>query len=62
MVARTTLAVSSRTRNRLKHLGSKRETYDEILQRLMDFAEERAFYRHQMGILTGSKFHSLDEV
>jgi hypothetical protein len=33
----TSLRVTKQTRNRLSEIGSKRETYDKIIQRLIDF-------------------------
>ena len=62
MVATTTLAVRPPTRDRLRGFGAKGESYDDILRRLMDIAEESAFFRRQVRILKESKFHSLDEV
>ena len=35
----TSLRVTRETRNRLADLGSKDETFDEIIQRLIDFHE-----------------------
>jgi hypothetical protein len=35
----TSLRVTRETRNRLADLGSKDETFDEIIQRLIDFRE-----------------------
>jgi hypothetical protein len=61
-VATTTLAVKHPTRDRLRGFGAKGESCDDILRRLMDIAEESAFYRRQVRILKASKFHSLDEV
>lgn len=36
----TTIPIEKDTRDRLKRFGSKDETYDEILDRLMDYLEE----------------------
>jgi len=33
---RTTIAISKETRDQLKELGKKGETYDEILRKLID--------------------------
>ena len=38
MSRRTTIQVSVETRNMLKRLGRKGETYDEIIRRLMERA------------------------
>jgi hypothetical protein len=57
----TTLPVRKPTRDRLRSFGIKGESYDQILQRLMEIAEESAFWDRQARILKGSRFHSLDE-
>ena len=58
----TTLPVRKPTRDRLRSFGMKGESYDEILQRLMEIAEESAFWDRQVRILKESRFHSIDEV
>jgi len=40
---RTVIQIQSDTRERLKDLGTKRETYDDLINRLLDFWE----YNHQ---------------
>lgn len=62
MQGRTTLPVRKTTRDRLRTFGRKGESYDEILRRLMEIAEESAFYERQVRILKESRFHSLSEV
>ncbi len=62
MQGRTTLPVRKATRDRLRTFGKKGESYDEILRRLMEIAEESAFYERQMRILKESRFHSISEV
>ena len=62
MQGRTTLPVRKATRDRLRSFGRKGESYDEILARLMEIAEESAFWDRQVRILKGSGFHSIDEV
>ena len=37
----TTIKVKKETRNRLADLGSKRETYDQIINRLVEFYSRR---------------------
>ena len=37
----TSLRVTRETRNRLSEIGSKDETFDEIIQRLIDFYKEQ---------------------
>ncbi|HYY48812.1 MAG TPA: hypothetical protein VFA17_09055 [Thermoplasmata archaeon] len=62
MQDRTTLPVRKATRDRLKAFGRKGESYDEILHRLMEVAEESAFYERQVRILRESRFHPASEV
>jgi hypothetical protein len=40
---RTVIQIQSDTRERLKDLGTKRETYDDLINRLLDFWE----YNHE---------------
>ena len=40
VMPRTTVPLEQRTRDRLKRYGSKGESYDQVLNRLMDFLEE----------------------
>jgi hypothetical protein len=62
MQERTTLPIRKATRDRLRVFGRKGETYDDILRRLMEIAEESAFYERQVTILKESRFHSLSEI
>ena len=62
MQSLTTIPVSRATRDKLKRLGSKGETYDAILRRLLESAEDRLFYGRQKRILETSEFVPLDEV
>jgi uncharacterized membrane protein len=39
-MARTTISLETETRDRLKALGRKGETYDELVNRLIDHFEE----------------------
>ena len=39
----TTIAVSEMVRDRLKSLGSKGETYDEILARILDVVDRETY-------------------
>jgi hypothetical protein len=62
MQDRTTLPIRKATRHRLRAFGRKGESYDEILCRLMEVAEESEFYERQVRILKESRFHPLSEV
>lgn len=52
----TTIALESKTRDALKQLGAKTETYDDILNRLVEIAKMHEFYRQQRWILENEKF------
>lgn len=59
----TTIPVEKETRDRLRSLGKKGETYDAILKRLMSLAEYEEFMDRQYERLKDRKaFVSLDEL
>jgi hypothetical protein len=47
----TTIQLDARTKDRLKSMGKKGETYNEIVLRLVDLAEYESFMRKQYQIL-----------
>ncbi len=62
-MATTTIPVERETRDRLRSLGKKGETYDEILKRLMSLAVYEEFMGRQYERLKDKKaFVSLDEL
>ena len=62
-MATTTIPVERDTRDRLRSLGKKGETYDKILRRLMSLAEYEEFMNRQYERLKDRKaFVSLDEL
>jgi hypothetical protein len=62
-MATTTIPVERETRDRLRSLGKKGETYNEILKRLMSLAEYEEFMDRQYERLKDRKaFVSLDEL
>lgn len=62
-MATTTIPVEKETRDRLRSLGKKGETYNEILKRLMSLAEFEEFMDRQYERLKDKKaFVSLDEL
>jgi hypothetical protein len=62
-MATTTIPVERETRDRLRLLGKKGETYDAILKRLMSLAEYEEFMDRQYERLKDRKaFVSLDEL
>ena len=62
MAAITTIPVTTTTRDRLRRLGHKGETYDTILQRLVQEAEEGHIYERQRHILETEEFVPLAEL
>jgi len=58
----TTIPLSPNTRDALKKLGVKGETYDDILRRLIQLAEQAAFLERQKRILTAEEFTPLADV
>ena len=63
MMATTTIPVERETRDRLRSLGKKGETYNEILNRLMSLAEYEGFMDRQYERLKDKKaFVFLDEL
>lgn len=62
-MATTTIPVERETRDRLRSLGKKGETYDEILKRLMSLAAYEEFMDRQYERLKDKKaFVSLDDL
>lgn len=62
-MATTTIPVERETRDRLRALGKKGETYNEILKRLMSLAKYEEFMDRQYERLKDRKaFVSLDEL
>jgi len=62
-MATTTIPLEKETRDRLRMLGRKGETYDQILKRLMSIAEYEEFMETQYERLKDKKnFVSLDEL
>jgi hypothetical protein len=62
-VATTTIPVEKETRDRLRSLGKKGETYTQILNRLMSSAMYEEFMERQYERLKDKKaFVSLDEL
>ena len=59
----TTIPVSKAIRDRLRSFGSKGETYDEILRRLMERVDYEEFRERQYRLLKEKeKFVPLDEI
>lgn len=59
----TTIPVKKETRDRLRSLGRKGETYDQILRKLISLAEYEGFMERQYKRLKDKDaFISLDEI
>jgi len=43
----TTVKVTKRTRDRLAELGNKKETYEDVISKLIDFYEKNASGRNE---------------
>ena len=58
----TTIPLNKSTRDLLKKFGKKGETYDEVLRRLIEIAEQVEFFKKQKRILDEEEFISIDQV
>lgn len=59
----TTIQLTTEVRDRLKNLGKKGETYNDIIQRLLESSEYVEFMRENYRILdTEGHWTSLDEL
>ena len=58
----TTIPLSKETRDLLKKFGQKGETYDALIRRLLDMAEQIEFARKQKRILAEEEFVPIDQV
>ncbi len=58
----TTIQISKMTRDQLRHLGRKGETYDQVLNRLIEMARKTAFFKDVDRILETEEFVPLEEV
>jgi len=62
MATPTTIQISKETREELRQLGKKGETYDELIQRLMEIAKRIEFFDDIDRILETEEFVPLDEI
>ena len=58
----TTIPLSKETRDLLKRYGQKGETYDDLIRRLLEVAEQVEFARRQKRILEEEEFVPLEQV
>ncbi|MBS3053470.1 MAG: hypothetical protein J4469_03125 [Candidatus Aenigmarchaeota archaeon] len=63
-MAKTTIQLEEKTRNKLKSLGTMNDTYDSLIERLVEFYEEARkreyFIETQHKIAKTGKFVELD--
>ena len=62
MATPTTIQISKETREELRQLGKKGETYDELIKRLMEIAKRIEFFDDIDRILETEEFVPLDEI
>ena len=62
MTETTTIPLTRATRDHLKKFGQKGETYDELIRRLIEIAEQVDFFNKQKQILEEEDFVPLDQV
>jgi len=60
--ALTTIAIKPDTREELKTIGSKGETYDQIISALIELAKQHHFYQRQLRILKTERFVPLEKI
>lgn len=58
----TTISINEETRTALQMFGHKGDTYDSILQKLMEIARMYQFYEEQKTILKNEKFYKADSL
>ncbi len=58
----TTIQINKVTRDALRQLGRKGETYDQVLSRLIEMARRTAFFMDIDRILETEEFVPLDQV
>jgi hypothetical protein len=58
----TTIQISKITRDRLRKLGRKGETYDQVLNRLIEMARKAAFFKDIDRILDTEEFVPIEEL
>ncbi len=58
----TTIQISKMTRDQLRQLGRKGETYDQVLLRLIEMARKTLFFMDIDRILETEEFVPLEEV
>ena len=60
-MSQTTIQVSKETRERLKKLGRKGQTYDEVIENLIEISRKAMFFNELDRITDTEEFVPLDE-
>jgi len=58
----TTVAISEQVKQKLNLFGNKGETYNEIIEMLIETAERSEFFERQKRILATEKFVNVNEI
>ncbi len=58
----TTIQISKATRERLKEVGRKGQTYDEIIEKLLEVSKKALFFNELDMIVEKEEFIPLDEL
>ncbi|MCK4319763.1 hypothetical protein KAW38_04290 [Candidatus Micrarchaeota archaeon] len=58
----TTISINETTREHLKMLGRKGETYDEIIKALIEVAKMHGFLEEQKWVLSHQKFYRAEDL
>ncbi len=58
----TTIQIKTSTREELRQLGKKGETYDQLVLRLIELAKRSAFFEDIDRVLEGEEFVPLEKV
>ena len=62
MSAVTTIQINKETREELREIGKKGETYNQLIQRLIEMARKVDFFEDMDRILETEEFVPLDEI
>jgi len=58
----TTIQIEKETREELKQFGTKDQTYNDIIEKMMELASRQLFYERQKLILKNEEFVPLEKV
>lgn len=58
----TTIQISKATREKLKEVGRKGQTYDEIIEKLLEISRKDLFFNELDRIVEKEEFIPLDEL